>query len=1236
MSGTRPEDSPLGDAELITAARAGDAEAFGQLYERHAGATWAVARQYTNSAADAEDVVAETFTKVFAILKEGGGPDVAFRAYVFTAARRLGMQRVQAGRRTEATDDIRVLEAALDTEESTEAPTMADFERGVVAQAYSTLPERWQAVLWYTEVESLSPAKIGPLLGLSANGVAALAYRAREGLRQAYLQQHLQEPLASGCREVAGKLGAYVRGGLAARDTTQVDGHLEGCGDCRALLLELGDVNHGMRAVIAPLVLGALGLGVLAHPLPVSGGLAAGVAALAGGGGAAAAAGTTATATTATGSAATGTAATGSAATGTAATGTAATGAGAVGGAGASGAAAGGAAAGAVAGGAAAAGGVAGIGAALASLPLAVIGLAAATVVVAAAVATAGALGVFSQDPDASASDAVVTSAPEPTTTGTATARPVSPTDLPSSSASPDAPTADASPESTAPGPDARRPSVATVAVGGTAEPGPDGDAGPTAEPGSGAAPPPATDPDPDVPPAPSPEPGPSPAPGQPTEPPVSPTPSPAPAQISVPAASGPVVLVADGAEQGLSINIENSGGAIATGLRAEITLPPGAVLASTTTQIVASPLRMALASPSAAGARLAVGGASGWVCAGTAGSGAATCALDRLEPGTTAVLTLQVVVDESALGDAEAVVSIQVTGDGLAPLRLQAPVLVHRQARLDVAAASSVDLVEGQRQQVRVTVANGGDVPVRGAAVRVAPPTGVEWAASPGASGPGWSCETEPSGTVLCVRDLAAGAVAPLMLHVRAATGVVPGPIGAFHVTASAPGARAGQLDLGVAARASRLAFTSAPVARLVDGGAGRVEVTVANSGNHPAQGVVAEVVLPRHLVADLTPDRGGASCAVADGAAVRCDLGTVAPGEAASVVVGVRAVAAGSGDVAVRLTGGTGAEVVERAAAATGWGGFAPRFSQAGGWSVTQVGAPLLSCLGVPGTGLAVSGTCQNAVAGAGSALDNNDFLMVPLNAAGGRHVSSSARLAVPADREIAFAGLYWSANHGRFDQLTGDPATVRLRGPGEPAYRDLTGEVIAEVQDDARRAYYQSFVDVTEQVRAGGPGVWSVADIAVASTRFDLTPTYYAGWALVVVYAEPGAGAVAVYDGGAWAGSSGPSAPAFAFAADGSRAQIGVVGWEGDRSSSGDSLLLDGSALTPWRWTGSALAATGSPTNAFDSTAVGWRAANSLGVDAKHFQEAPLRAPVSTLTAVATGDRYLLGVITVQTRD
>ena len=204
------------DAELITAVRGGDASAYGVLYERHARAAHTVARQYVRSGADADDVVADAFARTLSVLQNGGGPDVTFRAYLFTVVRRLSYDLVNGERRTQPTDDERTFESAFGPMASTEDPTLEGFERSVVTRAYLDLPERWRAVLWYTEVENLAPAEIAPLLGLTANGVSALAYRAREGLRQAYLQQHLTSVPAEECRTVNALLGVAYLGGTIA------------------------------------------------------------------------------------------------------------------------------------------------------------------------------------------------------------------------------------------------------------------------------------------------------------------------------------------------------------------------------------------------------------------------------------------------------------------------------------------------------------------------------------------------------------------------------------------------------------------------------------------------------------------------------------------------------------------------------------------------------------------------------------------------------------------------------------------------------------------------------------------------------------------------------------------------------------------------------------------------------------------------------------------------------------
>ena len=96
------------------------------------------------------------------------------------------------------------------------------------------------------------------MLGMSANSVSALAYRAREGLRQAFLTQHAAELDEDTCRWTHGQLGAYVRGASSRRDATKVEHHLDECRSCMAIYLELTEVNSNLGALLAPLLLGGV------------------------------------------------------------------------------------------------------------------------------------------------------------------------------------------------------------------------------------------------------------------------------------------------------------------------------------------------------------------------------------------------------------------------------------------------------------------------------------------------------------------------------------------------------------------------------------------------------------------------------------------------------------------------------------------------------------------------------------------------------------------------------------------------------------------------------------------------------------------------------------------------------------------------------------------------------------------------------------------------------------------
>ncbi|MDA3642777.1 sigma-70 family RNA polymerase sigma factor [Saccharopolyspora indica] len=247
----------VGDAELIDAVRGGNSAAYGILYERHVGAAHAMARQVTKSQAEADDVVSEAFAKVLGLLRDGRGPTDAFRAYLLTAVRHGAYDRANKAKRTQTVDDVETV-PNIDISQPFRDVAVENEERSLIAEAFRRLPERWQMVLWHVEIEGESPSKVAPMLGMTANGVSALAYRAREGLKQQYLQVHLMKMAAEpdACRSAIDRLGAWTREGLSKRETAQVNKHLDDCDRCAAIAAELMEINGALKVFIAPIVLG--------------------------------------------------------------------------------------------------------------------------------------------------------------------------------------------------------------------------------------------------------------------------------------------------------------------------------------------------------------------------------------------------------------------------------------------------------------------------------------------------------------------------------------------------------------------------------------------------------------------------------------------------------------------------------------------------------------------------------------------------------------------------------------------------------------------------------------------------------------------------------------------------------------------------------------------------------------------------------------------------------------------
>lgn len=316
-----------------------------------------------------------------------------------------------------------------------------------------------------------------------------------------------------------------------------------------------------------------------------------------------------------------------------------------------------------------------------------------------------------------------------------------------------------------------------------------------------------------------------------------------------------------------------------------------------------------------------------------------------------------------------------------------------------------------------------------------------------------------------------------------------------------------------------------------------------------------------------------------------------------------------------------------------------FTVRFDGNDYGDIQIVGNTLMSC--VQGTN-SPPATCIASVpvSGTGStSLNDNDYNMRQVNVAGGTTNSSSADLSLPTGATVLWAGLYWGADTSA--GTNGTAATAALRGqirfsvPGG-TYQSVTATQIDAATAAGQATRYSAFVDVTTRVQGGGAGTYRVADIQ-AGTGQDR----YAGWSLVVVVrdtAQPLRN-LTVFDGYQVVNST---AATVNITVSGFRTPLsgpftvraGAVSYEGDLSSTGDQLRVNGINLSN---------AVNPASNVFNSTisrlganiaAKNPNFANQLGFDADLFDASGILAngaTGATLTFTTGGETYYPAVLT-----
>ncbi len=178
-SDDNPDASRL--AALVDLARRGDAEAFGALYDHYNPAVYRFVYYRVSTAAQAEDLVSETFFRALRSMSSFQWQGKDFGAWLMTIARNLVVDHYKSGRsRLETpTDDFSAHEGVT---EGPEAEVLAALTSEILHTALSRLPAEQQECLVLRFINGSSIAETAKALGRSDGAVKQLQLRAVRSL----------------------------------------------------------------------------------------------------------------------------------------------------------------------------------------------------------------------------------------------------------------------------------------------------------------------------------------------------------------------------------------------------------------------------------------------------------------------------------------------------------------------------------------------------------------------------------------------------------------------------------------------------------------------------------------------------------------------------------------------------------------------------------------------------------------------------------------------------------------------------------------------------------------------------------------------------------------------------------------------------------------------------------------------------------------------------------------------
>lgn len=245
------------EQRLLKSARAGDERALREIVQMVSGPAYRFSIGFCRNPDDAEDLVQDVMATLLRTLDSFRG-ESSLSTWTYIVAKRACGRRKQRAARMMSIEELSPVDA--DRPDHAPGPSRRVEQRQLGAaleQAIAELPDNQKQVLVLRDVEGLSAAEVGEILGLGERAVKSRLHRARLVLREklaAFVPGGDAPAPAQSCPDTARMLSRYVEGELTPAVCATMEAHVSKCpscgGTCESLRAVLGACRaHGDRSL---------------------------------------------------------------------------------------------------------------------------------------------------------------------------------------------------------------------------------------------------------------------------------------------------------------------------------------------------------------------------------------------------------------------------------------------------------------------------------------------------------------------------------------------------------------------------------------------------------------------------------------------------------------------------------------------------------------------------------------------------------------------------------------------------------------------------------------------------------------------------------------------------------------------------------------------------------------------------------------------------------------------------